>query len=97
MESRPQNLGFPMDTTFFKAYPYVASRRIILNLPIGGFGLANVAESGRPRKPVTASEEGIKFNISSVERNVFYQVEYDGEKYAVRVTEDGILERYVVE
>ncbi len=48
-------------------------------------------------KPFTVSAEGIRFNLSSIQRNVFYEVEYEGEKFLIRVTEDGILERYEVE
>ncbi len=48
-------------------------------------------------KPFTVSAEGIRFNLNSIQRNVFYEVEYEGEKFLIRVTEDGILERYEVE
>ena len=47
--------------------------------------------------PMIAGDQGIKFNLNSIERDTFYEVEYNNQKYAVRVTDDGFLERYEVE
>ena len=49
------------------------------------------------KPPVSASNIGIQFNINNVEKNVFYEVEYEGTKQAIRLTDDGYLERYEVE
>lgn len=48
-------------------------------------------------KPVVASREGMSFNLDSMEPEKFYLVEYEGERYAVRLTKDGTLETYEIE
>jgi hypothetical protein len=51
----------------------------------------------QPPGLITVSDAfGIKFNVNDVERDVFYFVEYQGDKYAVRLTSDDVLERYEV-
>jgi hypothetical protein len=52
---------------------------------------------GQKPRPVKSSPTGIKFNLSDVERDTFYIVKYEGDKYAIRVTSDGYLENYSVE
>ncbi len=47
-------------------------------------------------KSVTV-DGGIKFNVNTIERDRFYEVEYEGTKYIIRLTKDGILENYEVE
>jgi hypothetical protein len=57
----------------------------------------NLIVSTQKRNIITVSKnEGIKFNVDSIERDVFYVVDYDGEKYATRLTSDGMLETYQI-
>ena len=50
-----------------------------------------------PDKPVSSSEEGILLDLRTMDIEKLYDVEYGGEKYAIRLTEDGSLELYEVE
>ena len=50
----------------------------------------------RPKSPVSLVEGGIAFNIKEIEKDVFYQFEYENEKQAIRITRDGMLETYDV-
>ncbi len=62
----------------------------------GGMSLYGIIPREK-RPPVSASNIGIQFNINNIEKDVFYEVEYEGTKQAIRLTDDGYLERYEVE
>jgi hypothetical protein len=49
------------------------------------------------RRPVRVSKEGIQIDTKGIERDVFYIVAYEGDKFAIRVTKDGMLETYEIE
>lgn len=50
------------------------------------------------KKPVTSTpQEGIRANLALMQTGIYYPVEFEGKKYAIRLSEDGYLERYSVE
>ena len=49
-----------------------------------------------PEPPVSASKKEMIVDLSLMDADAFYEVDYQGEKYAVRLTKKGILETYVV-
>lgn len=89
-----QNIGFPSLPSFTRE-PESDSEKV--GKAISGIGIeitGSVLQS--LWKPVIATERGIRLDLSAVERGTFYIVDYDGEKYAVRLTEDGFIESYEV-
>jgi hypothetical protein len=48
--------------------------------------------------PVSSSKEGVLLDLKEMEDEKFYEVEYEGEKFAVRLADDGTsIETYEVE
>ena len=93
LNQRLQNLSIPLIPGIFGQ---TQGSDFIFRVSGVGLGITGSALESFQRKPLIVSTEGMKFNIGSIERDVFYEAEYDGQKYAIRVTADGVLENYEV-